>query len=365
MDSSPCQRTPLNPAFMTAPWTPEQAQAALTDPQRNHPGLLTAMWGPAAWTFLHAITFSYPQTPGEADKVRFQTFWNTLQGLLPCPNCRTHFGQHTATGGIMQLTAKDLSSRAALVNYVYRFHQGVSATLGKTFALPFETMVQRFETCRALCEPLDPGKSPAHAGPVPAPAGPATDTFVASAPADQLPCTMALATRQEAFRVVYHLRQSPDLLVMDTEKWLPMLLDWTLYHRWVQIYLNPEGPWVAQYTCIRNPGPGQRLTWTWADALQAAHLWARTTCHKNNACFTCVEAIRTQCPPTWAQRDEHAGWALRQWRLQDGPRDAWTTDQGFPVPHPLELALLYWRCTATCPWQARKSLEILERHINA
>ncbi len=49
------------------------------------------IWGPGAWTFLHSITFQYPENPSDLEKQKYYTFFNSLKNVLPCPVCREHY----------------------------------------------------------------------------------------------------------------------------------------------------------------------------------------------------------------------------------------------------------------------------------
>ena len=52
------------------------------------------VWGPGAWTFLHSITFQYPEKPTDIDKQKYYTFFNSLKNVLPCPVCRDHYNKN-------------------------------------------------------------------------------------------------------------------------------------------------------------------------------------------------------------------------------------------------------------------------------
>jgi hypothetical protein len=49
------------------------------------------IWGPPAWTFLHSVTFQYPDNPTELDKQKYQQFFESLKYTLPCPTCKEHY----------------------------------------------------------------------------------------------------------------------------------------------------------------------------------------------------------------------------------------------------------------------------------
>ena len=49
------------------------------------------IWGPPSWTFLHTITFNYPNNPSEKDKQNYFTFFDSLKHVLPCDKCKKHY----------------------------------------------------------------------------------------------------------------------------------------------------------------------------------------------------------------------------------------------------------------------------------
>jgi len=46
------------------------------------------VWGPSAWTFLHTITFNYPEDPTEDDKRKYYNFFMNIKDVLPCKNVK-------------------------------------------------------------------------------------------------------------------------------------------------------------------------------------------------------------------------------------------------------------------------------------
>lgn len=66
------------------------------------------IWGPGAWTFLHSITFQYPETPSDIEKQKYYVFFNSLKNVLPCPICRGHYESNLETLPIRLDTRQDL-----------------------------------------------------------------------------------------------------------------------------------------------------------------------------------------------------------------------------------------------------------------
>ena len=44
-------------------------------------GMLTSVWGPAAWHLLHTISFNYPINPTEENKKQYKEFVESLKNL--------------------------------------------------------------------------------------------------------------------------------------------------------------------------------------------------------------------------------------------------------------------------------------------
>lgn len=85
------------------------------------------VWGPGAWLFLHSITMTYPENPGELEKQFYKNFFKNLGNVLPCPNCKEHYNGHLKEHPIDQ----NLGSRRQLVEWLINMHNNVNKTLNK------------------------------------------------------------------------------------------------------------------------------------------------------------------------------------------------------------------------------------------
>ena len=56
--------------------------------------MFTNQWGPHAWLFLHSITFQFPNKPTHKDKLNYKHFFESIQNILPCPKCRSHYSKN-------------------------------------------------------------------------------------------------------------------------------------------------------------------------------------------------------------------------------------------------------------------------------
>ena len=86
------------------------------------------VWGPRAWTFLHAVAFAYPERPTADDRRAYHLFFRQVARVLPCAVCARHFGAH------VDAVAPDgaaFASREALARWLYGVHDEVNAQTGK------------------------------------------------------------------------------------------------------------------------------------------------------------------------------------------------------------------------------------------
>ena len=85
------------------------------------------IWGPPAWTFLHTVTYNYPENPTEDDKRNFYNFFMNLQYVLPCEKCKEHYKQN-----IQKYDLKNsLGSRQELVKWLIDLHNDINRDNGK------------------------------------------------------------------------------------------------------------------------------------------------------------------------------------------------------------------------------------------
>lgn len=106
----------------------------------------TSFWGPAAWRFIHAISFDYPNTPTESDQANYRQFFESLQHVLPCPECRNHFRQ----GLQKHPLAPHMKSRDTLSQYWVDFHNRVNLHLGKPM-VEYEMVKEIYSQQKTQC----------------------------------------------------------------------------------------------------------------------------------------------------------------------------------------------------------------------
>ena len=85
------------------------------------------IWGPPAWTFLHTVTYNYPDNPTEDDKRNFYNFFMSLQHVLPCEKCKEHYKQNIQKYDLNN----SLGSRQELVKWLIDLHNDINKDNGK------------------------------------------------------------------------------------------------------------------------------------------------------------------------------------------------------------------------------------------
>lgn len=130
------------------------------DPNARN-GMMTKVWGPAGWLFLHCVTFGYPIDPDQYDQENglppghtrrhYAHFFNEVGRVLPCRYCRDSYLEY-----IRDLPVeRHLYNRDSLVKWLFLIHNKVNDKLGVKYCDAELTKVkQRFETYRAKCKAL-------------------------------------------------------------------------------------------------------------------------------------------------------------------------------------------------------------------
>ena len=111
-------------------------------------GMLTTVWGPSLWHFLHTMSFNYPNNPTAADKKYYKQLFMTLQHILPCKYCRTNLSSNLKHHPLRQC---NLKNRDAFSRYVYNLHEVVNKMLGKKSGLSYCDVRERYEHFRSRC----------------------------------------------------------------------------------------------------------------------------------------------------------------------------------------------------------------------
>ena len=113
-------------------------------------GLITKIWGPPAWIFLHCVTFGYPIEPTEDHKNNYKHFFETIGDILPCKYCRESYKQFITTGDT-KINDEIFKNRDSLTEWFYNIHEKVNNKLGMDYGVTLDDIRQKFESFRAQC----------------------------------------------------------------------------------------------------------------------------------------------------------------------------------------------------------------------
>jgi hypothetical protein len=111
-------------------------------------GMLTTVWGPAAWHFLHTMSFNYPVHPTEEQKVEYRQFVLSLKHVLPCGKCRKNLRKNFK---VLPLTMDKMENRTTFSKYIYDLHELINKMLCKKSHLTYEDVRERYEHFRSRC----------------------------------------------------------------------------------------------------------------------------------------------------------------------------------------------------------------------
>jgi hypothetical protein len=120
-------------------------------------GMMTKVWGPAGWLFLHCVAAGYPYVinPDKPEHLEKQNdyyrFFYYLGKVFPCKYCRNSYQDF-----ITDLSPiNHLGSRKKLCKWLYDIHNKVNDKLGvPACEIPsFEDVEKNYEQFRAKCTP--------------------------------------------------------------------------------------------------------------------------------------------------------------------------------------------------------------------
>ena len=111
-------------------------------------GMLTTVWGPGIWHFLHTISFNYPIHPTSTEKKHYRKLILNLENVLPCKYCRINFKKNIKK---LPLTMNHMKSRDNFSRYMYNLHELVNHMLKKKSNLTYDDVRTRYEHFRARC----------------------------------------------------------------------------------------------------------------------------------------------------------------------------------------------------------------------
>jgi hypothetical protein len=111
-------------------------------------GMLTSVWGPSMWHYLHIISFNYPNNPTKFLKQKYKQFLLNLQYTLPCKYCRINLKNN-----FKKFPLKDeiFENRDKFSRYIYNLHELINKMLGKKSNLSYCDVRDRYEHFRSRC----------------------------------------------------------------------------------------------------------------------------------------------------------------------------------------------------------------------
>ena len=131
-----------------------------SDPNSKN-GIMTKVWGPAGWLFLHCVTFGYPESPDLYDneyglapgttRSRYRRFFTEVGNVLPCRYCRDSYKEFIKEDRIEH----NIQDRDHLVEWFWRIHNKVNQKLGVHYCdADLKGIKEQYESYRARCQAL-------------------------------------------------------------------------------------------------------------------------------------------------------------------------------------------------------------------
>lgn len=116
-------------------------------------GMLTSVWGPGMWHYLHTMSFNYPVNPTKEDKKHYRDFILSLKHVLPCKYCRINLKENFKK---LPLRQCDMKNRDTFSRYIYKLHEHINKMLKKKSGLTYCKVRNRYEHFRARCTQTKP-----------------------------------------------------------------------------------------------------------------------------------------------------------------------------------------------------------------
>tara|TARA_E500000178_G_C16870341_1_gene684075 strand:+ start:91 stop:672 length:582 start_codon:yes stop_codon:yes gene_type:complete len=116
-------------------------------------GMMTKIWGPPGWIFLHSVTFGFPQEvtcKNQHRVLQYINFFNSVGNVLPCKYCRDSYNEYLREHPVEQ----HCTSRKTLTRWLYDIHNKVNSKLGVAPCdIPrFSQVEKKYESYRAACK---------------------------------------------------------------------------------------------------------------------------------------------------------------------------------------------------------------------
>jgi hypothetical protein len=115
-------------------------------------GMLTTVWGPSLWHFLHTMSFNYPNDPTKEQHTEYMKFIYQLKHVLPCKYCRMNLKKNFKH---LPLKMIHMKNRFTFSKYIYDLHEHINKMLNKKSGLSYNDVRERYEHFRARCNTKD------------------------------------------------------------------------------------------------------------------------------------------------------------------------------------------------------------------
>lgn len=118
------------------------------DDYNSGDGMLTSVWGPSLWHYLHTISFNYPVNPTQKQKKSYKELIMNLKQTLPCSHCRNNIVKNLKS---LPLNKSALRNRDSFSKWMFDFHELINKMLCKTSNLTYDLVRDRYENFRSRC----------------------------------------------------------------------------------------------------------------------------------------------------------------------------------------------------------------------
>jgi hypothetical protein len=111
-------------------------------------GMLTSVWGPSLWHYLHVMSFNYPINPTKIQKQKYKQLLLNFQYTLPCKYCRLNLMKNFKQ---FPLNDKIFENRNNFSRYIFNLHEQINKMLGKNSGLTYCEVRDNYEHFRSRC----------------------------------------------------------------------------------------------------------------------------------------------------------------------------------------------------------------------
>jgi hypothetical protein len=132
--------------------TKKQRVFSIQDYNAND-GMISSVWGPAMWHYLHTMSFNYPVKPTPEDKKHYRDFVLNLRYVLPCKFCRMNLKTNLKQ---LPFNVSHMKDRESFSRYIYELHELVNKMLDKKSNLTYCEVRERYEHFRSRCTDENP-----------------------------------------------------------------------------------------------------------------------------------------------------------------------------------------------------------------